>query len=481
MRRLLPFLALLACACGAASGDRATIRLLYTSESRGLLFSCACSGREAGGLPRRATLLDSLRSDADLELRLDAGDYSAPSAGYGPRVTECFARGLAALSYDAVTLGERDLFHGQDRLVRERDELRLPLVTANVADIASGDLIAPAWREFRAGGLGLGGRRAGGVRVAVLGLTADNVMADLLAHGGAPMEIRPPEESLRRVLAEVRPRADVVILLAHLDPARARNLAWQVEGVDVMICGHGAEVITEPELIRETLLVQTLDRGLAVGELRLVAERGKGLVEWSGALHDLGPETPEQERMKAMLEACVPADTASAGGEQEGDRHSRAIPVPAGDPGAGGPASPAAPRRYLGAGSCRECHRAIFDSWEATPHARAFAALESKGKTGDAGCVGCHTTGYGRGNGFRTLEFTPAMVNVQCEECHGPGAQHVALRRGAPAGEPLAAGEISRAGGAHACVRCHNAEQDPGFDFASERERGSHALDGRKR
>lgn len=474
MRRLLLFSIPLLCACGASFDDRATVSVLYTSESRGLLFSCGCSGREAGGLPRRAALFDTPRGEVDLELRLDAGDYSAPSAGDGPRVTECFARGVVKLSYDAVTFGERDLLHGQDRIARERDEIGVPFVTANVAGAHGGELLAPAWREFRAGGIGAGRWRVGGARVAVLGVTADNVLPDLLARDGAPMEIRPPAEALRRVVAEVRPHADVVIVLAHLDAAGARDLAWNVEGLDVVVAGHGSGVITEPEVIRDALLVQPVDRGLGVGELRLVVERGKGIVEWSGALHDLGPDMPEDARMAAFLDECVPTATAARGAREPGvaDVHSRAVPVPA---------EPAQPARYLGAERCRECHAEIFASWAATPHAQAFALLERAGKAEDPVCVRCHTTGNGRGNGFRTLAFTPGMVNVQCEECHGPGSRHVALRRADPRGDSLQPGEIAGANGAHACVRCHNQEQDSDFDFDRERIRGSHVLDGRKR
>ena len=69
--------------------------------------------------------------------------------------------------------------------------------------------------------------------------------------------------------------------------------------------------------------------------------------------------------------------------------------------------------------------------------------------------------------------FTPEMVNVQCEECHGPGSHHVDRLTGAGTGT-LVPGEIASGNGLYVCVRCHNREQDPQFDYQNELRAGSH-------
>ncbi len=46
----------------------------------------------------------------------------------------------------------------------------------------------------------------------------------------------------------------------------------------------------------------------------------------------------------------------------------------------------------------------------------------SKDYTTDEKCLKCHTTGYGEPSGFKNLTDTPDLINVQCEACHGPGA-----------------------------------------------------------
>ncbi len=91
---------------------------------------------------------------------------------------------------------------------------------------------------------------------------------------------------------------------------------------------------------------------------------------------------------------------------------------------------------YIGAKKCKACHMKQFKSWKKTTMATSFENLKAgvkadektkagldpaKDYTADPNCLGCHTTGYGKG-GFTTIEETPKLAGVQCEGCHGPGS-----------------------------------------------------------
>jgi hypothetical protein len=96
----------------------------------------------------------------------------------------------------------------------------------------------------------------------------------------------------------------------------------------------------------------------------------------------------------------------------------------------------AADAEYKGAKKCKACHMKQYKSWAKTSMATSFenlkagvkvaekaaAGLEDKDYTHDATCLPCHTTGYGKPGGFVSIEETPKLANVQCEECHGPGS-----------------------------------------------------------
>ena len=91
--------------------------------------------------------------------------------------------------------------------------------------------------------------------------------------------------------------------------------------------------------------------------------------------------------------------------------------------------------------------------------ARAFAGLEQRQRVYDAACVGCHSVGFqgkGQQKGFINIKATPQFANVQCESCHGPGAEHVAKPKKGDYATPVAPAS---------CVGCHDRDNSPDFVF----------------
>jgi len=95
--------------------------------------------------------------------------------------------------------------------------------------------------------------------------------------------------------------------------------------------------------------------------------------------------------------------------------------------------------KYIGAKKCKACHMKQYKAWKKTKMAKSFENLkpgvkaEAKKKAGldpdkdyttDKDCLRCHTTGYGKPGGFKSLAETPKLINVQCEACHGPGSKY---------------------------------------------------------
>jgi peroxiredoxin len=127
--------------------------------------------------------------------------------------------------------------------------------------------------------------------------------------------------------------------------------------------------------------------------------------------------------------------------------------------------------KYVGSQACQSCHVKEFETWSASPHGRAVASLEEQGKAGEAECLACHTTAYGKPGGFPTSESVgthPDLARVGCESCHGPGGDHV---------EPTAkrVGTILSLGDKcdscvilKVCGTCHDDANDPDFEFEVE-------------
>mgnify|MGYP005848809743 CR=1 FL=1 len=83
------------------------------------------------------------------------------------------------------------------------------------------------------------------------------------------------------------------------------------------------------------------------------------------------------------------------------------------------------PPMYVGAALCRDCHTGNHTDWSQTIHATAFNTLVQAGQGNNVLCFPCHSVGYGQPSGFVSLTATPELANVQCENCHGAGSNHV--------------------------------------------------------
>ena len=67
---------------------------------------------------------------------------------------------------------------------------------------------------------------------------------------------------------------------------------------------------------------------------------------------------------------------------------------------------------YVGAAKCKMCHKVQHASWETTSHAKATEdAKASTDREFSADCLKCHAT-----------NASEDFAGVQCEACHGAGA-----------------------------------------------------------
>jgi len=115
------------------------------------------------------------------------------------------------------------------------------------------------------------------------------------------------------------------------------------------------------------------------------------------------------------------------------------------------------PLHYAGSDTCLDCHAQHVLDWQETVHAGAFDTLKSIHMDKNASCVPCHTVGFGQPSGFKDEATTPLLVGVQCENCHGPAAEHAA-DPGNAAKRPI----LDR--GANVCGGCHTDAHHPNFD-----------------
>ena len=114
--------------------------------------------------------------------------------------------------------------------------------------------------------------------------------------------------------------------------------------------------------------------------------------------------------------------------------------------------------------TCGNCHVDVQSEWKQTKHASAWADLQASGHA-DTSCTKCHTTnGATTSPAADTAGFFSVSADaqrfyqdVQCEACHGPGANHISAP-GESQPIPIIAMDTLHGNG---CAACHYDTHNP--------------------
>jgi len=330
-----------------------------------------------------------------------------------------------------VVLGEDDLGFGIGFVADRAREAGLPIIACNLFDATADTLFFPAARVVTC---------PSGLRVGIVGVMS----ATIALPGRIPpgtVVVRDPLTTLQPVIDGLRPRVDVVVVLAHMARGEAQKMAQALTGADVMVLGHDGQAMRRLRRFGEAFLLELPAKGLYMGV----------------ALATLGPDG----RVATLGDATIPLSSRFQDDEGVAKLFESYDLDIAAKERAVIPTAMANPRSlvkhpFKGAAACRECHEAIYDHWQGTRHAHAFEILVGESRQYDRDCTPCHTTGFYKKGGFESVDATPDLVGVQCEQCHGNGTEHAA--------DPdKKLPERAR----DACHQCHTAERSPDFDFAT--------------
>jgi sulfur-oxidizing protein SoxB len=262
MRRLGAGLLLALLAALLVHGETITLSFLYTNDVHVHLERLESLGR----------LIAAERAKGFPVLLLDAGDTWQDFRRPLPIVwgAEEMLAWMNEVGYDAMTVGNHELYLGADRLAALAGRADFPLLAANLRPVEGHAPFRPAMHVS-----------AGGVDVLVIGLlTGDSFPA--LEYPWLALD--EPEVALERVLAEDGGMADLVVALGHLPVRDAVQIASRVPGVDVFITGHSHEAMPEPIRAGETLVVQSGEFGEALGRLRLEIDAQGAIVQAENTL-----------------------------------------------------------------------------------------------------------------------------------------------------------------------------------------------------
>jgi len=110
-------------------------------------------------------------------------------------------------------------------------------------------------------------------------------------------------ETAQQQVGELEGEVDLVVALTHIGLEQDRELAAQVEGIDLIVGGHSHTRMTEYERVGDTIIVQAGSYGRQLGLWEVTVDDGS-ISEMTGGLVDLWPDDlphPASEQVSGLV------------------------------------------------------------------------------------------------------------------------------------------------------------------------------------
>lgn len=292
---LMPVLLMLG-ALGAMAGQPLT--LLHFNDFHGQLepYLDKSSGKQLGGIARLAGLVEAIRNEDPHRpvMLLFAGDLLQGTTTSTLFLGRPDIKLLEEIGTQAMAVGNHEVDFGQDNLRKLAGMVSFPLLAANLKaapeplPVGSSALFHPE----------------GGPRVAVLGLTTEELVTTTHPRNAQGLSLDDPLALAQAELPGLDAQSDLLIILSHLGLAEDRHLARNLSGVDLIVGGHNHYRFDSPLEENGVLLVQAGERGAYLGRLDLEVEDDR-LVMRDYRMIPVDDQVPVNEKIAAKVARLV--------------------------------------------------------------------------------------------------------------------------------------------------------------------------------
>ena len=230
-----------------------------------------------GGVSKRHTILQKIRSEEEHVLLLDAGDIFQGTPYFNTFNGELEMKLMSLLQYDAATMGNHDFDIGLEGFLNAQQFANFPFLCANYdfsETILSGK--TKAYHIFHKAGIKIG---VFGVGVALKGLVSED------KYGNT--RYLDPISTANKIASELKSKScDLVICLSHLgfeyenkNINSDRKLAAETQNIDIILGGHTHTFFDKPLVLKnsknkDVLINQVGWGGVYLGRIDIDVESG---------------------------------------------------------------------------------------------------------------------------------------------------------------------------------------------------------------
>lgn len=510
---LLPFF--VGCTVGKRPEKVNELTIIYSNSRRGEIEPCGCVDVQLGGIQKHGKLIADFKKDGRSILHLDGGDLLFSSLKVPEELRsqwelrgEVIGDSYKNMGLDATTVGELDLAFGRE-WYEGFVAGRFDVVTSNVVDSKTGK------RWFKPYIV----KNIGGLRVGIFGLVNPALFPknDLRFAG---LKVSPFLEAAKEMvkILKNKEKVDLVVALAHLGVDEELSLPKNVDGIDIIVGGHGIEEPNKVIALGDSLYLRSSFEGRKIGvvkigfspskrgwlnedEITALNQKVEALTHSLDALLVLkakeeykksseyratvDKEIEESKSELSFVKGSIPKEKSRLNWYEGG-----LVPMLTASP--NDPEISSLIETYksnlttLKSGNsvdvtkvkgaifatyqyCAQCHQKQYEVWNKSAHAKAWETLVKKHQEYNLECMSCHTVGYKDNRGFGTalndlqrrldiegVQKTFDYRTVQCENCHGARSTH-------PFDKSAGIKKVTPS----TCVACHDPQNSPNFNLTT--------------
>jgi 5'-nucleotidase/UDP-sugar diphosphatase len=269
LRHALLLCLLLFTGLAPAQSDLRPLTILHTNDLHSH-FLPDSQGR--GGFAYLATALRRELEGCRACLVLNAGD-----SAQGTPVSTLY-RGLPVFEVlnlfppDVAAIGNHEFDYGWQHIRDFQRTAKFPMVSANIVD-GQGHLLARRPYVIRS---------VNGLRVAVIGALLANLEGEVMPGLTGPWRVLPVVETVRRYAREVQGRADLIVVLGHINPEEEQQVLREAPEVAVVVSGHLHTGMEKESVVEGRILVRVRSYGEELGRLDLQVDRAaRKVASWN--------------------------------------------------------------------------------------------------------------------------------------------------------------------------------------------------------
>ncbi|MGA2093551.1 MAG: cytochrome c family protein [Sedimentisphaerales bacterium] len=406
------------------------ITIFFTGNELGSMKPCGCSGGQLGGLERLDAVFNTVPSQN--RLILDTGALVPESTEQNLIKFNVIVQAFGLLGYDVVNLTGQDItIARQAGLIDGLNRLFNCITSAPENQTSEINFPMKFTKQFSS---------AEGPGIDVTILTADTA------------------EQLTQLKESVNPSSNAVVFILILANPDLIEAASNLSFIDSMLIPpHSDEPTLISEVNKKPVIIAQGRLGKYVGQINIDIDSSSQPAKPQLSFRSVAV-TEDLAQNQSLVELYRDYQRLVKEARLL-EKHPK-FPLPA-------------HLQYVGSKSCKLCHDYEYQKWLTSPpvvipgektttqkgrHANAMLSLVDVNSDYDPECVVCHVIGMDYETGFITSAQTPQLEDVGCENCHGPGSEHV-----------RSLGAIQTAGPKSTCTDCHTSEHSADY-LANEKQ-----------